>query len=164
MVHTEKQQLRSDLLARRYQLSQTYVQSASFAIIRKLIDVVKWRDGLAVHVYQPMLEKNEVDTRPLLKYLRSVQQNVALYVASQDDRQPPGIQFDVVIVPMLGFDRARNRLGYGMGYYDKFLAQQKAAVSYGLCFAACEIGQGVPREPHDMRPDYIITEAQVIGS
>jgi 5-formyltetrahydrofolate cyclo-ligase len=66
-----------------------------------------------------------------------------------------------ILVPLAAFDRAGNRLGYGKGYYDRFLAQFPAPVRIGLAFECQETGS-IPHEPHDQVLDIIITETEVI--
>jgi 5-formyltetrahydrofolate cyclo-ligase len=68
--------------------------------------------------------------------------------------------FDVVIVPMLGFDNDLQRIGYGGGYYDKFLAGQGGAKKIGVCFTLGLISK-VPSEPHDIKLDTIVTENKI---
>lgn len=73
----------------------------------------------------------------------------------------PLAHIDVVILPGVGFDREGGRLGYGGGYYDRFLPRLRAdackiAVAYEL-----QILPQVPLEPHDMRLDVLVTEAGV---
>lgn len=69
---------------------------------------------------------------------------------------------DIVLVPMLAFDRRGYRLGYGGGYYDYTLAhyrdvEQKSFVSVGLAFAQQACLFPLPRDEHDQRLDYVIT-------
>jgi len=64
---------------------------------------------------------------------------------------------DVVLVPMLAFDRAGNRLGYGAGYYDRFLSANPGIRKIGLAFSCQEISS-VPAEANDIRMDCIVTE------
>ncbi len=67
-------------------------------------------------------------------------------------------KIDVVIVPGSVFDRSGGRLGYGGGYYDRFLAQQAPqAVKIGLAFEL-QLVDRVPVEPHDQFMDFIVTE------
>jgi 5-formyltetrahydrofolate cyclo-ligase len=68
--------------------------------------------------------------------------------------------FDLVIVPGLAFDRRGHRLGYGVGYYDRFLLGISAP-KVGFAFAA-QIVNHVPAAPHDRRVDFIVTESEVI--
>jgi 5-formyltetrahydrofolate cyclo-ligase len=65
---------------------------------------------------------------------------------------------DLVLMPLLGFDSAGTRLGYGGGYYDRTLAiLPKKPMLVGLAFAAQELDQ-IPRALHDVPLDAIITE------
>jgi 5-formyltetrahydrofolate cyclo-ligase len=70
----------------------------------------------------------------------------------------------VLLVPLLAFDRAGYRLGYGGGFYDRTLAGLRAAgaaLAVGLAFAGQEV-ESVPRDPNDSRLDWIVTEAEAI--
>lgn len=70
----------------------------------------------------------------------------------------------VVLVPLLAFDRAGYRLGYGGGFYDRTLAGLRAAgtaLAVGLAFAGQEV-ESVPRDVNDRRLDWIVTEAEAI--
>lgn len=74
------------------------------------------------------------------------------------------VEPDVLIVPLLAFDRRGYRLGYGGGYYDRtleLLRARKPVVAIGFAFAAQEVDV-VPIEPTDQRLDLIVTEAGVI--
>lgn len=68
---------------------------------------------------------------------------------------------EVVLVPLLAFDSARHRLGYGGGYYDRTLAQLKAAnpqvEAIGIAYA-CQKVDALTPEAHDMPLDMIVTE------
>lgn len=61
------------------------------------------------------------------------------------------------LVPGLAFDRAGYRLGYGKGYYDRFLAAH-AVKAVGLCYEELLLSQ-VPRQPLDQRVGWLVTEA-----
>lgn len=63
----------------------------------------------------------------------------------------------IIFVPLLAFDRAGNRLGYGGGYYDRTLAALPAARAIGFGYAAQEV-PSVPTGPHDRRLGVIFTE------
>ncbi|OYX45282.1 MAG: 5-formyltetrahydrofolate cyclo-ligase [Rhodobacterales bacterium 32-67-9] len=71
---------------------------------------------------------------------------------------------EVLIVPLLAFDRRGYRLGYGGGFYDRTLEGLRAKASVtaiGFAFAAQEVAE-VPTEPTDQRLDLIVTEAEAI--
>ncbi|RRA47241.1 5-formyltetrahydrofolate cyclo-ligase [Acidipila sp. EB88] len=68
---------------------------------------------------------------------------------------------DLLIVPVVGFDRACYRLGYGGGYYDRTLAGRAGAVfTVGVGFALLEVDTILPQQ-HDVPLDRIVTEDAV---
>jgi 5-formyltetrahydrofolate cyclo-ligase len=68
---------------------------------------------------------------------------------------------DVLLVPLLAFDRAGRRLGYGGGYYDRTLAALPGAKAIGIAYAGQEMPE-VPAGPQDFRLPLIATEAGII--
>jgi 5-formyltetrahydrofolate cyclo-ligase len=68
----------------------------------------------------------------------------------------------LVIVPGVAFDRRGNRIGFGHGFYDRFLEKLPAkTIKAGLCFDK-QLVKKIPGEAHDIRMDYIITDKEVI--
>jgi 5-formyltetrahydrofolate cyclo-ligase len=122
----------------------------------------------------------EIDPTPLITALREHSHTIALPVMqgrdlpllfraynSGDVLQPnnfgipeprpdaPIIMPDIILVPLVAFDKALHRLGMGGGYYDRTLATlrgQKKIQAIGLAFAWQEVSQ-IPSEPHDARLD-----------
>jgi 5-formyltetrahydrofolate cyclo-ligase len=75
----------------------------------------------------------------------------------------PVVEPDVLLVPMLAFDRRGYRLGYGGGFYDRtleLLRAKKLIVAIGVAYAAQEI-DSVPHDSHDQPLDFIMTEHHV---
>ena len=76
----------------------------------------------------------------------------------------------IIIVPMLMFDRKLNRLGYGGGYYDKsisslrqyFRREKKSFIAIGLAYSEQEI-KSMPYEIHDQKLDFIVTEKEILS-
>ena len=71
---------------------------------------------------------------------------------------------EIVIVPLLAFDRTGGRLGYGGGFYDRtleLLRSRRATLAIGFAFAGQEVA-AAPLEPTDQPLDLIVTEAGVI--
>jgi 5-formyltetrahydrofolate cyclo-ligase len=68
---------------------------------------------------------------------------------------------DWFLVPLLAFDRAGRRLGYGGGYYDRTLALYPTAVRLGIGFAAQEM-LSVPNDAHDVRLPRVATELGIV--
>lgn len=69
---------------------------------------------------------------------------------------------DVLVMPGTAFDRNRNRIGYGKGFYDRYLARVPKVRTVSFAFE-CQIVDEIPAEPHDYRPDMIVTEKEVYG-
>ena len=68
---------------------------------------------------------------------------------------------DLFVVPLLAYDRFRNRLGYGKGYYDRFLKKHRKSnrnfLTIGLAFSFQKYKK-IPTSKHDVKLDYILTE------
>ena len=63
------------------------------------------------------------------------------------------------LVPALSYDKRGYRLGYGKGYYDRFL-EGFSGICVGITFDRC-LAEKLPADAHDKKTDYIITESQV---
>ena len=69
---------------------------------------------------------------------------------------------DVMIVPMVAYDKNRHRLGHGKGYYDRYLADYQG-LKIGLAYKYQEV-ENIPWEKHDIKMDIIINEEGIISS
>ena len=77
----------------------------------------------------------------------------------------------ILVVPLLSFDREFYRLGYGGGYYDRsiiylkkyFKKEKKFFITIGLAYSIQE-DKKIPKEKHDAKLDYIITEKEVLSN
>lgn len=150
-------------------------------ICRHLMDLI--RDGETVMAYTS--KEKEVSTEPLIRALFArgnpvvvpiiVKEDVSLRLSYIRDfsvlvpstfgvPEPIGNEIpaaaeeiDTIILPMLGFDRAGGRIGYGAGYYDRFLAKNPGLRKIGIAFA-CQETDNLPLEENDIRMDAIVTE------
>jgi 5-formyltetrahydrofolate cyclo-ligase len=75
----------------------------------------------------------------------------------EEIRPVPREEIDAILVPVVAFDRRGHRVGYGGGYYDRFLPQIPQAVRVGAAFS-CQMVARVPEDPHDLPVDRIVTE------
>lgn len=69
---------------------------------------------------------------------------------------------DILLVPLLAFDRAGHRLGYGAGYFDRTLRElraKKPILAIGIAYAGQEV-DALPAEPHDEKLDWVVTERE----
>ena len=67
---------------------------------------------------------------------------------------------DVILIPSIGLDNNGNRIGYGYGFYDKYLTKNestKIALTYSK-----QIVKSIPNSEHDIKMDWIVTETDVI--
>jgi 5-formyltetrahydrofolate cyclo-ligase len=181
----DKAALRRAYRQRRDSLAEREQHSA--AICRQIVDLPVYQAARVVHCYLPM--RSEVDTRSLLAHAFAQGKRVVVPVVRPGvnelahswltslaaEELEPGVfgtlqprtlspaapgDWDLVLMPLLAFDRRGTRLGYGGGFYDRLLAAV-AVPAVGLAFAAQE-AEELPREPHDLSPGWIITEREVI--
>ncbi len=166
----DKTQLRQQLRQARLSLSDGERVLKSRAIVECLAGLTDWSAVKALNYFEPMHNLLEVDIRDFITGLEDNYPDMKLSmpkliggkweVVSVRGGRPPG-RFDVIIVPMLGFDPASlHRIGYGGGYYDKFLADQPQARKIGVCFESGKLAD-LPADAHDVALDSIVTELAV---
>jgi len=182
----QKADLRREMIARRDALPPDARSAAAEAIAVRPFPVPVGV-GKIVSGFMPM--KSEINPLPLMKKLADAGAQLALPVTGRRGqplamrawswgeplasgvwgiREPKPearqVDPDVLLVPLLAFDRAGYRLGYGGGYYDLTLAQvrsRKAVIAVGLAYAVQEIAR-VPTTPRDAVVDLVLTEREVI--
>jgi 5-formyltetrahydrofolate cyclo-ligase len=182
----EKTELRRDALARRDAMLPDVRQAAAEAIAAREFPLAI-ASGVIVSGFMPL--KSEISPLPLMRKLAEEGARLALPAIADRgkalimrawefgaplDRGQWGIREptpaaaevepDILLVPLLAFDRAGHRIGYGAGYYDLTITQlraRKAVVAVGLAFAIQEVA-AVPATPRDARLDLVLTEREVI--
>lgn len=163
----DKPKLRARLRQARLELTDAEHTLKSRAIVEKLKSSVDWAHVTTIHFFEPIHELLEPDISGFITYIEDNFPNIKLFtprkvggkwelVEAKGGEVPE--EFDVIIVPMLGFDpRTLHRVGYGGGFYDKFLANQPHARKIGVCFGLGKTKK-LPVEPHDIPLNQIITE------
>ncbi len=109
-----------------------------------------------------VIEKNT----PLSFRLWSPQDNnkTGHYNIPEPPTENEAVTPNILFVPLVGFDRQGNRLGYGGGFYDrtlKMLRQKKDILAIGVGFSSQEVDK-LPINKHDEQLDFIATEKEVI--
>jgi 5-formyltetrahydrofolate cyclo-ligase len=161
-----KSEMRARLKRARLELTDAEWTINSRAIVENLKQAADWSQVKTLHYFEPLRQPMEPDINEFITYLEDNYPGLKLFtprlidkkwqlVAAKGGQEPA--EFDAVIVPMLGFDGQLNRIGYGGGYYDKFLATQARAKKIGVCFELGRVDQ-LPTEPHDIPLDLIVTE------
>lgn len=153
-----KDELRAKLLTRRRKLSREEISQKSQAILTRLMQVVDWSQVKQIHCYQAAAA--EVQTKQFIDWAK--EHGIKVVVPEQKAAEPAksdlAKKYDLIVVPVLGFDTSLHRLGQGGGYYDRLLASQPESRSIGLCFEVGRVAKGLPHEPHDQKVDALITE------
>ena len=178
--------LRREALARRDALPRELRAAAAEAIAAQPFPVAI-KPGAVVSGFMPM--KSEINPIPLMRKLADAGATLALPVVAGKGKplimrawsfgeplasgvwgireagsDAPEVFPDILIVPLLAFDRRGHRIGYGAGYFDMTIAAlraRKPVVAAGIGFAAQEIAE-VPTTPRDARLDLVLTEREVI--
>jgi 5-formyltetrahydrofolate cyclo-ligase len=181
----DKQLLRARARALRSSLSPAEILEKSERICHNLMDVLDGANPIMVYVSKPM----EVHTRALIVQLLAQGKIVIVPIIEKDTKtlrlsyiKDPAVlsqsTFDVsepvghelpaqasdvkaVIIPMLAFDKRGNRLGYGAGYYDRFLTAHPHMTRIGIAFACQELME-IPADPTDAGMDMIVTDTGII--
>jgi 5-formyltetrahydrofolate cyclo-ligase len=185
-VDALKLELRAAALARRDALPADERKTAAETIAaRKFPFAIA--PGLTISGFMPL--KSEINPLPLMQRLYEAGARLALpaiagrgkplvmraweFGAPLDRGQwgireprPDALEVepDILLVPLLAFDRAGHRLGYGAGYYDMTIHRlrgRKAVTAVGIAFAAQEV-PSIPITPRDERLDLVLTEREVI--
>lgn len=184
LIEEAKAALRNRARAARASLDHGERADAAVAAAQHFFNAVPLQAGDVVAAYWRI--RDELDCQPILVKLMDSNQKVVLPVVVGPEQpldlrvwEPgaslyesgfgtlapselaPRAEPDIVLMPLLGFDARGTRLGYGGGYYDRTLARlSKKPRLVGLAFAAQEL-ERIPREPHDVPLDMIVTEAGV---
>ena len=185
-IENLKKTMRRDALARRDALPAAERAAAAAAIAARAFPLAI-TPGTIVSGFSPL--KSEINPVPLMRKLSDAGARLALPVVAGKGkplimrawgfgepldsgvwgiREPkpeaPEVAPDILLVPLLAFDRNGNRIGYGAGYYDMTIARLrglKPVLAVGIAFAAQQIG-AVPATPRDARLDLVLTERETI--
>jgi 5-formyltetrahydrofolate cyclo-ligase len=121
-------------------------------------------DGAGAVVALPVTPARAADGLVFRRWRPSEPLALGRFGVPEPDVSAPAVDPDLVLVPLLAFDRAGRRLGYGKGFYDYTLAglrRRKAIRVVGLAFAAQEVAR-VPTDDHDAPLDGVLTETGLI--
>ena len=112
-------------------------------------------------VVVPKVANNEIEPSVIVDFKNLIPNNRFGFPEPIDLMKMPYKKIELILVPGIVFDRGGHRIGYGMGYYDRFLKKIPKAFKIGLAFDFQVIDK-IPNEEHDVPVDMIITEDGVI--
>jgi 5-formyltetrahydrofolate cyclo-ligase len=182
----KKKLLRDHARTVRASLSSEEIEEKSGLICRRLLEVLDGTDPLMVYASKPL----EVNTKVLIGHLISQGKTVIVPIIEKDTKtlrlsylkdptvlqvstfhvpepvgcELPALASDIkaVIIPMLAFDKKGNRLGYGAGYYDRFLSSHPHLTRIGIAFSCQEVEE-IPADATDASMDIIVTDNDIIS-
>jgi 5-formyltetrahydrofolate cyclo-ligase len=180
MAHT-KQALREAARSRRAHLSPDTIRKQSREICNLTLMLLDEQNPVMVYASKPP----EVQTDLLIEGLLSRRKGVVVPIIERETRslrlsyltdpsclvtstfsvpEPVGNENPVrpdeiraVVVPMIAFDTTGHRLGYGAGYYDRFLRHLPGLMKIGVAFSCQEVDE-IPTDENDVSMDLIVTE------
>jgi 5-formyltetrahydrofolate cyclo-ligase len=183
----KKPELRKTYKALRKSLNVKQIEDYSLAIANQLLQLDIWNFEF-YHLFLPIKEQHEINTEYILNILAGKDKNVVISKSNFKDysmkhylltdnttikknsfRIPEPVggieietsQLEVVFIPLLAFDLIGNRIGYGKGFYDRFLANCKPeTLKIGLSFFEAET-ESFETSEDDISLDYCVTPNRI---
>lgn len=182
-----KIEARKKYLDLRKKLDNVQIISKSISISNNLQDLPIWEHNF-YHIYLPIKEKNEVDTMPIINILNNKKKKVLIpksdfknttmksFLLNDNTvlkKNNFGItepinneeflgRIDVIFIPLVAYDLIGNRVGYGKGFYDKFLRNQNNKIlRVGLSFFNPE--KRIKIDEHDENLDFCVTPNRIFS-
>lgn len=177
-----KDEIRSELRAKRRALTAEEQESLSGKITKRLISLPCISQAETIMIYMSAFK--EPSTFEIAEHLKKAQKKIVVPISNTKDytitpvylsgtlaagaygipepmrRETADIKtIDVALIPGIGFDRTGSRIGFGKGYYDRFLAEFKG-LKIGICYDF-QILADIPSSEHDIKMDLIITEKRI---
>ncbi|GGI56512.1 5-formyltetrahydrofolate cyclo-ligase [Winogradskyella haliclonae] len=177
-----KSEIRKKYKALRQELSYDEIENRSLSIANQLLQLDIWNHSF-YHIFLPIQEQKEINTEYILNILAGKDKNIVISKSNFEDStmshflltdnitlkkneynipEPiDGIpilpqQIDLVFVPLLAFDTFGNRVGYGKGFYDRFLSGcRPETLKIGLSFFEAETK--IAASENDVKLDYCLT-------
>ncbi len=186
-----KIEMRKSILEKRKSMMKNKVKEKSCKIFKHLISTEYYNKAQAIMVYIDF--RNEVSTEELIKHSIMENKKVIIPISIVETKElllsqlynydteltkgsygilEPKKEFvrkvspqiiDLVLIPGVCFDRRGYRIGYGGGYYDRFLCNLRNNVAKIALAFDLQLVEKVPYDTHDIPVDHIITENDIIN-
>jgi 5-formyltetrahydrofolate cyclo-ligase len=175
----EKGEIRKRILKLRNAIPLETIAAKSSEIVRRLMELREIRESSTLMVYLSF--GSEVLTDDLIRWGWAEGKRIVVPLCRPESREmtpcliggfdeletghygirEPNAERHKVLVPAVAFDRRGYRVGYGGGYYDRFLPKVPRAATIGAVFA-CQIVTEVPIDRYDVQMERIVTEEGII--
>lgn len=181
----DKRSLRKQFIKSRKSVMAEYSAHAAEKAAEIFCKSFALKKDMVIGVYQPI--HNELDTFPLIKTLDRIGCKTALPCVEEEHsplvfrlwsadheleegafriREPlKNAQIvvpDIIVAPLVAFDKSGSRLGYGAGCYDRTFAVLSAAKKVGYAFLS-QYTDELPSDGHDQKLDYVVTEEKMFN-
>ena len=190
----DKKQLRKEMRLLRDGIPPEEHKRKSRQIIQRILSSEEWKTATECLLFSSI--RSEIDTKELIQkafiqgknvYLPKVTGEIMEFYSVQEEEElkegtwgiwePVGaperkwkggsLENTLMVMPGLAFDRTGGRLGYGGGFYDRFLERVEGTLGkqlckMGICFQ-CQLLENdcIPREPQDYSPNLVVTEEEI---
>ena len=183
-----KSEIRRKILTQRNSISTNTIIMHSKSINNKIIAIKEYENSKSLGIYYPI--GSEVQTFDLIRHSLNHNKMVCLpkvidstsikfYKIIEDSFEKISFQkgkygilepsistetidkIDMLIIPGIAFDLKGNRIGYGKGYYDRYLSSRKAKSKIGLAYEI-QVLNKIPNNELDIPVDIIVTEKRII--
>ncbi len=180
----EKNLIRKQMKQLREDMTRTERFEKSMRIFEQLITVPEFKRADRIYTYVSM--DNEIDTIMLIDYSLSLEKRVfvprvsgkdmefyeisdiselspgymGIYEPDINGKEPDYSRTGFMCMPGLAFDKSYNRIGYGGGFYDRYLSVENKLYKAALAYEA-QLLESIPAQDGDVRPDMIVTEESI---
>ena len=180
----EKNLIRKQMKQLRADMTRTERFEKSMQIFEQLITVPEFKRADRIYTYVSM--DNEIDTIMLIDYSLRLEKRVfvprvsgkdmefyeisdiselnpgymGIYEPDINGKEPDYSRTGFMCMPGLAFDRSYNRIGYGGGFYDRYLSVENKLYKAALAYEA-QLLESIPAQDGDVRPDMIVTEENI---
>jgi 5-formyltetrahydrofolate cyclo-ligase len=183
----QKSILRKEVLQKRNSLSDYQIARMSKLIQEKLIGSPEFIESKSIGVYLPIgsevqtddIIRNAIESEKTVMLPRVITNDLHFFIVEKHDYEHDsfdvnkfGIKepkktnmkldfIDLLIVPGIVFDSHGYRIGYGHGYYDKFMAEKRFSKSIGLAYEFQLMKNPIPKSEFDKKIDILITDGGI---
>jgi 5-formyltetrahydrofolate cyclo-ligase len=183
----QKSILRKEILQKRNSLSDSQITSKSKLIQEKIMERVEFVESKSIGIYLPIgsevrtnsIIKNALESEKKVLLPRIITNDLHYFIVEKHDldqdsfdvnkfgiKEPKKTNMkldfiDLLIVPGIVFDSNGYRIGYGHGYYDKFMVKKRFSKSIGLAYDIQVLKNPIPKSEFDKKIDLLITESGI---